>query len=211
MQDLAPEIYRQRMVVEGLVTRPIDAESIKGYLSQLSKAIDMVELIEPVTHQSPLYGWAGWIHWETSGAHFYAWDQPRLFFSVDVYACKPFSSQGGGRPHHRVVRRHHGGVQGVLMYVDARLHVNPTGRPAGRGHASARPRSSCAGTATPASQLADEYGPYEDRSVYLVVSDADRRRGGHHAADRTGRRGRPQGPQRPRWTAVERRRAGGPR
>lgn len=92
VQDLAPEIYRQRMVVEGLVTEPIDAESIKGYLSQLSKAIDMVELIEPVTHQSPLYGWAGWIHWETSGAHFYAWDEPRLFFSVDVYACKPFSA-----------------------------------------------------------------------------------------------------------------------
>jgi hypothetical protein len=31
--------------------------------------------------------------WETSGAHFYAWDVPRLFFSVDVYACKPFSAQ----------------------------------------------------------------------------------------------------------------------
>ncbi len=93
VQDLAPEIYRQRMVVEGLVNEPIDAESIKGYLSQLSKAIDMVELIEPVTHQSPLYGWAGWIHWETSGAHFYAWDEPRLFFSVDVYACKPFSAE----------------------------------------------------------------------------------------------------------------------
>jgi len=91
--DLAPEIHRQRLVVEGLVTTPIDAESITSYLSQLSKAIDMVELIEPVTHQSPLYGWAGWIHWETSGAHFYAWDQPRLFFSVDVYACKPFSPQ----------------------------------------------------------------------------------------------------------------------
>ena len=29
-------------------------------------------------------GWAGWIHWETSGAHFYAWDTPRPFFSVDI-------------------------------------------------------------------------------------------------------------------------------
>lgn len=92
MLDLAPEIHRQRMVVEGLCPEPIDAASISAYLSQLSKAIDMVELIEPVTHQSPLYGWAGWIHWETSGAHFYAWDTPRRFFSVDVYACKPFTA-----------------------------------------------------------------------------------------------------------------------
>ena len=92
VRDLAPEIHRQRLVVEGLCPQPIDAASIRDYLSQLSKAIDMIELTEPVTHQSPLYGWAGWIHWETSGAHFYAWDVPRLFFSVDVYACKPFSA-----------------------------------------------------------------------------------------------------------------------
>lgn len=93
VRDLAPEICRQRLVVEGLCKQPIDAPSITEYLSQLSKAIDMVALMEPVTHQSPLYGWAGWIHWETSGAHFYAWDVPRLFFSVDIYACKPFSAQ----------------------------------------------------------------------------------------------------------------------
>lgn len=92
MRDLAPEICRQRLVVEGLCTEPIDAATITAYLSTLSKTIEMVALMEPVTHQSPLYGWAGWIHWETSGAHFYAWDVPRLFFSVDVYACKPFSA-----------------------------------------------------------------------------------------------------------------------
>ena len=50
----------------------------------------MVALMEPVTHQSPMYGWAGWIHWETSGAHFYAWEKPFVFFSVDIYTCKPF-------------------------------------------------------------------------------------------------------------------------
>jgi S-adenosylmethionine decarboxylase len=91
VRDLAPEICRQRLVVEGLNTEPISAEAITGYLTALSTTIDMVTLIEPVTHRSPQYGWAGWIHWETSGAHFYAWDVPRLFFSVDVYACKPFS------------------------------------------------------------------------------------------------------------------------
>jgi hypothetical protein len=52
----------------------------------------MHALTRPVTHRSPRYGWAGWIHWETSGAHFYAWDQPLLFFSVDIYTCKPFDT-----------------------------------------------------------------------------------------------------------------------
>jgi hypothetical protein len=49
--------------------------------------------MEPMTHSSPKFGWAGWIHWETSGAHFYAWDTPKLFFSVDIYTCKQFLDQ----------------------------------------------------------------------------------------------------------------------
>jgi hypothetical protein len=88
--DLAPEILRQRLVIEGVPARPVDDAQIRHYLSALSREVDMVQLLEPVTHRSDLYGWAGWIHWETSGAHFYAWEQPRLFFSVDVYTCKAF-------------------------------------------------------------------------------------------------------------------------
>jgi S-adenosylmethionine/arginine decarboxylase-like enzyme len=90
MKDLAPEIYRQRLVIEGYPDHVIDEKEITRYLSELSKVIDMHQLIEPVTHRSELFGWAGWIHWETSGAHFYAWEQPRLFFSVDIYTCKEF-------------------------------------------------------------------------------------------------------------------------
>jgi hypothetical protein len=90
MLDLAPEIHRQRLVVEGTCPRPIDADAIRRYLSELSTVCDMVTVLEPITHRSDLYGWAGWIHWETSGAHFYAWEQPRLFFSVDIYTCKAF-------------------------------------------------------------------------------------------------------------------------
>jgi len=90
MPDLAPDIYRQRLVVEGLCRTPIDAASVRTYLCTLSDRIDMITIAQPVTHRSSLYGWAGWIHWETSGAHFYAWETPRFFFSVDIYACKPF-------------------------------------------------------------------------------------------------------------------------
>jgi hypothetical protein len=89
-RDLAPEILRQRLVIEGVPARPVSDAEIGRYLSLLSRQVDMVQLLEPVTHRSDLYGWAGWIHWETSGAHFYAWEQPRLFFSVDIYTCKAF-------------------------------------------------------------------------------------------------------------------------
>jgi S-adenosylmethionine decarboxylase len=88
--DLAPTVFRQRLVIEGTCSAPIDDGDIRRYLSQLSRVCEMRLLLDPVTHRSDRYGWAGWVHWETSGAHFYAWENP-LFFSVDIYTCKPFS------------------------------------------------------------------------------------------------------------------------
>ena len=90
MRDLAPHIHRQRLVIEGTPAAAITAEEITEYLSKLSVELDMVEILAPVMHQSDLYGWAGWIHWETSGAHFYSWERPISFFSVDIYTCKAF-------------------------------------------------------------------------------------------------------------------------
>lgn len=93
MKDLAPAIHRQRLVIEGYPVAPVTDAQIKDYLTKLSDVLKMTTLIEPVTHRSDKYGWAGWIHWETSGAHFYAWEQPLLFFSVDIYTCKEFTVQ----------------------------------------------------------------------------------------------------------------------
>jgi hypothetical protein len=92
MKNLAPTIYRQRLVIEGLPAKPITDQEIKDYLVRLSDVLQMKTLIDPVTHRSDKYGEAGWIHWETSGAHFYAWEQPFLFFSVDIYTCKAFEA-----------------------------------------------------------------------------------------------------------------------
>ena len=91
MRDLAPDIHRQRLVIEGVPKHPISDTDIRDYLSKMSETIQMSVLRDPVTNLSSQYGWAGWIHWETSGAHFYAWEKPRLFFSVDIYTCKKFS------------------------------------------------------------------------------------------------------------------------
>lgn len=92
MKDLAPHIYRQRLVVEGYPksVKHITSSKIKKYLSQLSDVAGMITLVDPITHRSDKYGEAAWIHWETSGAHFYAWEDPQLFFSVDIYTCKAF-------------------------------------------------------------------------------------------------------------------------
>ena len=93
MKDLAPYVYRQRLVVEGKCENVISDKDIEEYLSQLSDELKMVTLAPPVTHMAEEFGWAGWIHWSTSGAHFYAWDKPTPFFSVDIYTCKSFETE----------------------------------------------------------------------------------------------------------------------
>lgn len=93
MKDLAPSIYRQRLIIEGIPKEPISNTEIEEYLTKLSVVLKMKILLTPITHLSSKFGWAGWVHWESSGAHFYAWDQPMLFFSVDIYTCKKFDNQ----------------------------------------------------------------------------------------------------------------------
>lgn len=95
--DLAPMILRQRLVIEGIPKKAITDSEIKEYLSHLSVVLKMVTLIEPITHRSDKFGWSGWIHWETSGSHFYAWEEPMLFFSVDIYTCKEFKVEDAVR------------------------------------------------------------------------------------------------------------------
>ena len=90
--DLAPPLTRQRLVVEGYCPRAITADQIECYLRVLSVVCGMKRLNEPVTHCSGKYGWAGWVHWEDSGAHVYAWEDPLLFFSVDIYTCAKFDN-----------------------------------------------------------------------------------------------------------------------
>ncbi|MGV1006284.1 MAG: S-adenosylmethionine decarboxylase [Candidatus Nanopelagicales bacterium] len=96
--DLAPAIYRQRLVVEGIPEMTITAEVISDYLRDLGPVLQMIVLTEPVTHLSIKFGWSGWSHWSTSGVHMYSWDkEPRAdsfpFVSVDIYTCKAFDPQ----------------------------------------------------------------------------------------------------------------------
>ncbi len=65
---------------------------IECYLRVLSVVCGMTRLNDPVTHFSGKHGWAGWVHWEDSGAHLYAWEDPLLFFSVDIYTCAKFDN-----------------------------------------------------------------------------------------------------------------------
>jgi hypothetical protein len=92
MENLAPHIYRQRMVVEFRRLGWITEDMIAPYFTGLAKTLGM-NVLDVFTSLAPCAGWAGMVHWDFSGAALMAWDEPGDigFGTVDLHSCKPFT------------------------------------------------------------------------------------------------------------------------
>ena len=94
MKDLAPDIARQRMVVEGTLHLPFAPLEMVGYCIDITKVLGMTPVSSPICNHDPDYGWCAYMHWKESGMHVYGWDNRRPpFFSIDIYTCKAFSEE----------------------------------------------------------------------------------------------------------------------
>lgn len=98
-KNLAPNIIRQRLIIEGTTIKIVEPPQIAEYLRTLADITQMEIIGGPFTRSAHECGYAGWVHWKTSGGHFYsyhknAWggDNDPLF-TIDTYTCKPFSVQ----------------------------------------------------------------------------------------------------------------------
>jgi S-adenosylmethionine decarboxylase len=93
-KELAPDIQRQRLVVEGTLTDQFESQEMYFYASKLTKLLKMKAITTPILNYSPDYGWCAFCHWKESGMHIYGWDNHNpVFFSVDIYTCKTFEAQ----------------------------------------------------------------------------------------------------------------------
>ena len=90
-KDLAPDICRQRMILEGTLHNPFEKDDMVTYCKEISTVLDMVPIGEPITDFAEKYGWCCFMHWKESGMHIYSWDdRDPKFFSIDIYTCKSF-------------------------------------------------------------------------------------------------------------------------
>ena len=93
--DLAPDIVRQRMIIEGTLSNVFLPEQMTTYGNEMSDVLNMDLITSPILNYEPNYGWCAFVHWKESGMHIYSWDnRTPKFFSVDIYTCKAF------RPEH---------------------------------------------------------------------------------------------------------------
>jgi S-adenosylmethionine decarboxylase len=94
MRDLAPDIIRQRMVIEGTLTRPFAGERMTSYCEEITKVLDMTPVTSPMCNYDSHYGWCAYMHWKESGIHIYSWEKHEpAFFSIDIYTCKSFREE----------------------------------------------------------------------------------------------------------------------
>ena len=91
-KDLAPDITRQRMVLEGTLHDSFLPEDMVRYCKEISIALNMTPVTEPSTNFAKDYGWCCYMHWKESGMHIYSWEnRDPKFFSVDIYTCRKFN------------------------------------------------------------------------------------------------------------------------
>ncbi len=90
-KDLAPEIVRQRLVIEGTVSKPFTGEQMTSYCDQITHVLKMTPVTSSMCNYDPDYGWCAYMHWKESGLHIYSWDDRNPpFFSIDIYTCRKF-------------------------------------------------------------------------------------------------------------------------
>ena len=90
-KNLAPKLVRQRIIIEGTTKNIVEPEQIKSYLLDLANVTKMEVLSGSYAYSAHDMGYGGWIHWKSSGSHFYSYPTNPPLFTVDIYTCKPFS------------------------------------------------------------------------------------------------------------------------
>ena len=95
MRDLAPDITRQRLLIEGTYVDSVDEDMIDSYLSGIAGHLGLRTYGEATIHatggagKSKNEGYDAFIPLIDSGISLYVWSE-RKFFAVLLFTCKEF-------------------------------------------------------------------------------------------------------------------------
>lgn len=98
MKNFAPDIFRQRLVIEGIYSIKPTPKILKECMQELSQKLGMKIIYGPIVKNiaekiNPKHGgYECVLIWAESGASIYTWKRNN-FFSIDIYTCRPFKSE----------------------------------------------------------------------------------------------------------------------
>lgn len=98
LKDLAPAVFRQRLLIEGFFTGEMTEDRVRTYLLELAASLDLRTYGDPVVFQPTSgmgkeenAGFDAFVPLIDSGISAYFWTGAG-FFSVLIYTCKGFSA-----------------------------------------------------------------------------------------------------------------------
>lgn len=95
MRNLAPDIVRQRLLIEGYYRINVDPDVIRGYLSGVSRYLGLRTYGDPIIHcpagegSEANQGYDAFVPLIDSGISLYVWSA-RRFYAVVLFTCKAF-------------------------------------------------------------------------------------------------------------------------
>jgi hypothetical protein len=97
MRDLAPDIVRQRLLIEGFFERDVDETAIREFFDALTSGMSLRTYGAPTifapegTGREENAGYDAFVPLIDSGISLYVWSRPR-FLSVVMFTCKRFDA-----------------------------------------------------------------------------------------------------------------------
>lgn len=98
MKNLAPDIFRQRLLIEGFYTIIVNETTIQGYFNKITAALKLKMYGAPIIF-SPAgmgkkenQGYDAFVPLVDSGISLYAWSMAK-FISIVIYTCKGFDDK----------------------------------------------------------------------------------------------------------------------
>lgn len=99
IKNIAPDIYRQRQLIEGFWTISVDEAAVKNYLLGLAAHLSLRTYGDPIIFspssgmgKEENAGYDAFVPLIDSGISGYFWSK-RQFFSIVIYTCKGFDAE----------------------------------------------------------------------------------------------------------------------
>jgi S-adenosylmethionine/arginine decarboxylase-like enzyme len=97
LTDIAPDIFRKRLLIEGYFTVDINEEKLREYFSGITTSLGLRTYASPIIHHTSAgketnVGFDGFVPLVDSGIYIGVWVNPR-FLSTILYTCGEFDAE----------------------------------------------------------------------------------------------------------------------